>query len=195
MTSWDEYKSYWDAHWGVTGPETFVTRLTQEQYDEYYRLVFEDMEKRDVRVVFDLGCGTGLMVPTVRNFWPDAFYIGMDICADAIQFARSQYPEEHWLYMTGPRLPGKADMIIVISVFTHISQADTEKYLEVIRDALNPGGRAVVSVHINTESPIAGGIPRVDYNPVHFEEILTAHGFRVLSITDGIQRYYEIEPC
>lgn len=195
MTSWDDYKSYWDAHWGVTGPDTFVTRMTQDQYNEYYAEVFGNMEQREVKVLFDLGCGTGLMVPIVRKMWPEARYIGMDICDDAIQFARRQYPELDWLNMHGPRLPGKADMILVISVFTHITQADTEQYLDIIREALNPGGRAVVSVHIDTESLIIGGIPRVDYNPAYFENIISTHGFRILSVTDGIQRYYEVEPC
>lgn len=195
MTGWNDYRDYWDAHWRRIGEQYFVTDMDQPTYDAYNLDIFSHYQKRKVKTIFDLGCGTGLLVPVVRQLWPDAKYTGLDICKDAIEAARAKYPDETWIVMDGPKLPGKADLIIVHSVFTHIGLPDTELYLDVIRAALNPGGRASLSIHIETDRDYSGSIGRMDHQPAFFESLLHKHGFAVLCHVDKRQRCYEVEPC
>ena len=194
--NWTAYQNYWDAHWRHVGPDTFVTDMAPDVYNAYLEKIFSGYQQdRRVSMVFDLGCGTGGLVPTIMKLWPQAYYIGLDICAEAISFAKSKYPAFKWIVLNKPGLPGMADLIVCHSVFTHISVDDTEKYLDVIREALHPKGRASLSIHGNTPQPAVGGIGRMDINPVYFEQLLFEHGFKILSTSEYRQRYYEVEAC
>jgi trans-aconitate methyltransferase len=193
--NWNTYQEYWDEHWSIVGPRWFVTDMSEDEYNAYLYGIYRTYRITAGATIYDLGCGTGLFVPTVKRLWPSANYTGFDICAEAIEFARARYPEYTWVKLDAPELQGKADLIIVISVFTHISQADTEHYLDVIHDALNPGGKASVSIHTDCNQGINGNIYTVNYEPGYFEGILQAHGFKILSHTDRRQRHYEVEPC
>jgi SAM-dependent methyltransferase len=193
--NWTSYQNYWDAHWRHVGPDTFVTDMSPEIYNAYLEELFSSYQKREVKTVFDLGCGTGGMVPTALKLWPGAHYTGLDICEEAINWCKAAYPKLTWVLLKKPGLPGIADLIICHSVFTHISQADTERYLEIIHQALAPGGRASLSIHTDSPDGPRGNIGRVDYNPAYFESLLSMNGYRVLSVTDMRQRYYEVEAC
>lgn len=194
-TTWDDYKSYWSNHFYRTGPRYFVTGMEQAEYNLYYGEMFSYFHDREVKTVFDLGCGTGMMIPLMNQLYPGVRYVGLDISGPAIEYNREMFPDYEWVLMTSPTLPGKADLILVISVFTHIKLEDTGEYLDVIREALNPGGRAIISIHVNSEQGAVGSIPRVDIEPACFEDLLAEHGFKILCWVEGIQRYYEVEPC
>jgi trans-aconitate methyltransferase len=193
--NWTAYQNYWDAHWRHVGPDTFVTDMPPVVYDAYLEELFSNYQKREVNTIFDLGCGTGGMVPTALKLWPGAQYTGLDICKEAIDYCKQKYPQLTWVVMDKPALPGYADLIICHSVFTHISEEDTRKYLEIIRGSLNLGGRASLSIHTDSPDGPRGNIGRVDYNHAYFESLLSMNGFRILSMTDMRQRYYEVEAC
>jgi SAM-dependent methyltransferase len=189
---WDEYRTYWEAHARNVGMETVITNMNLQQYTDYYRPLFQRIASSvSVETVFDVACGTGMIVPLVRELWPHCRYTGYDIARPMIVYAQAHYPKEQWVLMDGFQLPVRsADLLICTSLFTHLIPTDAPGYLQEILFALRPGGMAVISIHTETNAPVSGGIPRIDYRPAVFEVMLAAAGFEIGGHWDGIQRHY-----
>ena len=149
--SWQYYDAFWEGKFERVGVERFVTDLYGDVYTEYLKAIFQHYPNHFKRIT-DLGCGTGGLVPVVKEYWPSAQYRGYDICAAAIEHNRAQFGSEQFqfVHMTEPTLPpNSCDLLVCISVFTHISIEDTEHYLDVIREALTDDGLASLSIHIH----------------------------------------------
>ena len=192
---WSHYRDYWNQHAGNVGPQHAVWATTWPEYIAYYRPIVKKLAPAKVETIFDVGCGAGMMVPLLEELYPKAYYIGLDISPVMITHCQIERPDLDWRLMPNFDLPGKADLIIMHSVLTHITGADAERYLGEIRVALNPGGRASISIH--TEPPdgqlLSGDVRRVDYALAFFEALLAKHGLKVIDYVDGLQRYYGVE--
>jgi SAM-dependent methyltransferase len=194
MTNFDDYRNYWNDLATRATPQGAVTHLTPEQYIEYYIPILRDLAPAKVRKVFDVGCGAGMLVPVIQKLWPKAKYIGYDISWVMIESDKAKYPELEWVLLEEFKLPARAaDFIIFHSVLTHVYEDDARFYLSTIRGALRAGGRASVSIHINSAKGYQGGIGRVDIEPAYFVTMLESLGLRVIDYRDGIQRYYAVE--
>jgi SAM-dependent methyltransferase len=190
--NWDAYKTYWEAHAATVGMETVITHMNLQQYTDYYRPLYQKVaETISVEAIYDVACGTGMLVPLLREIWPHANYTGFDIAKPMIDYAGEHYPSESWVLMKEFKLPVRqADLLVCTSLFTHLYPLDAPEYLQEILFALRPGGLALISIHIDTLAGVAGNIGRIDYTPAVFETMLVAAGFEVGGHWDGIQRHY-----
>lgn len=83
--------------------------------------------------ILDFGCNNGLLLDTAKDKIAHENYTGMDICVDALEFAKNKYPGAKWIHYDGfnqeynpngdknllPIISEYYDLIIAHSVFTH----------------------------------------------------------------------------
>lgn len=65
--------------------------------------------------ILDLGCGTGYFYPALRHRFPEAEYLGLDLAAGMVEFARQRFPQaDRWLVGDAEALPlaaGSVDLV------------------------------------------------------------------------------------
>jgi SAM-dependent methyltransferase len=126
--------------------------------------------------VLDVGCGSGRLARELVGILraPGA-YVGFDVDPEAIAWCRQAYAGHlHASFVHADlangfyaprgggsaaayRFPvpdGWADCVVATSVFTHLLEADTARYLDESRRVLAPGGRLVASFLLG---PAPGG--------------------------------------
>ncbi len=108
-------------------------------------------------VVADIGSGTGYFSARFANMTPKGRVYGVDTEPDMVEFLADRAKREglkNVIAVTGapddPRLPEKADLIILVDVFHHIG--DRERYFRKLRDSLKPGGRLAI-IDFRMDSP------------------------------------------
>ena len=119
--------------------------------------------------VLDIGCGCGRTAQVLRDaYWRNrpffaGTYIGVDVDGEAIAWCTDHFPSDrfrfHRLDMfssvynpTGatqqpdlPVDPASVDLVLCLSLFTHLLEPDVNYYLRQIRRVLRPGGAAYVT--------------------------------------------------
>ncbi len=95
----------------------------------------------------DVGCGSGHLATNLRD-WP-GYYLGVDVVQDLLDYAaaNSRLDFEFCLSLdlTIPCPDNTQDLVCFFSVFTHLTQIETYRYLSEASRILKPGGRAVFS--------------------------------------------------
>ena len=112
----------------------------------------------------DLGCGTGLTIPALREAgWS---VVGVDVSADQLRAARERVGESAALVQADAHeLPFEAgEFDAVVSILTHTDFDDPRRVFAEARRVLHPGGTFVyVGVHPCFGSPFierSDGLPR-----------------------------------
>jgi len=100
-------------------------------------------------VIADIGSGTGYFAMRFANMVPKGRVYGVDIEPDMVAYLAERAKREkreNVVALTGtpddPRLPEKADLILMVDVFHHIE--DRERYLRKLSGYLKPGGRVAI---------------------------------------------------
>jgi trans-aconitate methyltransferase len=191
MGNWAVYSDYWDNHARDVGHARAVTGLDEAQYPVVIGKVLDLLAPPVVRHVVDVGCGAGLTYPLVRERWPQATYIGLDVSAEMVRFCKAQYPEADWRLIERPELPDESvDFIICHSVFTHIVPQDVIAYLQEFWNVLSPKGTISASIHVDCAEGCRGDVTRMDYAPAWFEQQVEQCGLQVFDIVMGHQWTY-----
>ena len=106
----------------------------------------------DVRDVLDIGCGTGRMLVGLHFDDPGRRLVGVDIQQELVDWSRSHLPDvASW--QVGPLAPpldlpaASFDLVLLISVFTHLPLDLQRAWLAEVRRLLRPGGRALITLH------------------------------------------------
>lgn len=118
----------------------------------------------------DVGCGTGLMGIAARPFIQEGgSYLGIDVMEKDIAFCRTNYPKGEFdflhfdlanpMYATHqkqelipwPVAANSKDMVVALSVWTHLSERDARYYLKEVARVLKPGKKAIISFFILDE--------------------------------------------
>jgi SAM-dependent methyltransferase len=100
--------------------------------------------------VLDLGCGCGRILRWYADESPRVALHGSDISADAIAWDRENLPFARF-EVNGPQPPlpfadGSFDLVIAISVVTHLAEPLQLAWLDEIKRVLRPGGILLVTV-------------------------------------------------
>ncbi len=105
-----------------------------------------------VRSVLDVGCGTGRLLVGWHVDSPARRLVGTDLNGTLIDWDRANLGSVATWDVNGlhPPLPYPAsayDLVILASVFTHLSLGNQKAWLGEIRRLVAPGGHAVVTLH------------------------------------------------
>jgi len=197
VDNWQAYRNHWDSHTKHVGAVMAVSGMDQPMYTNYYHHILPWLFPRTipVKLIYDIGCGAGRILPALKTFYPDARYVGLDISKELLDFCKTTYPEREWILIDDVYLPEeKADFIMMHSVLTHIYEDDARRWLKCVHDHLAPEGTASLSIHIMNDKnkTLTGNIIRIDYNPSYFQSMLEEAGFQVFDVVDSIQRYYGV---
>lgn len=93
--------------------------------------------------VLDVGCGEGSRLVTLLP--PSQFGWGVDIDKYAINLAKKQYPDQHFLIYTGEKLPYKSgtfDLVYSAFVLEHVQ--NPANFLSEIIRVCRPGGMIII---------------------------------------------------
>jgi len=98
-------------------------------------------------VIADLGCSSGYLLEELRERWPDALLVGVDLVASGLRNASRNVPEAELVLADVTRLPfGDAtiDAVVSANLLEHVPD-DSAALAEIVR-VLRPGGRAAIIV-------------------------------------------------
>ena len=108
-------------------------------------------------VIADIGSGTGYFTLRFAHMVPEGRVYGADTEPDMVKYLAERAKREGLGNVTAlaaapgdPRLPEKADLIILVDVFHHVE--NRERYFSKLRDSLKPGGRVAV-IDFRMDSP------------------------------------------
>jgi cyclopropane fatty-acyl-phospholipid synthase-like methyltransferase len=105
----------------------------------------------------DIGSGTGYFSARFANMVPQGRVYGVDTEPDMVKYLAERARREGLKNITAiagapddPRLPEKADLIILVDVYHHIG--NREQYFSRLQKSLKPGGRLAV-IDFRMDSP------------------------------------------
>ncbi len=144
-------------------------------------------------VIADVGSGTGYFAVRLATMVPKGRVYGVDTEPDMVKYLAERAKREkrsNIVAVAGapdsPRLPEKADLILLVDVYHHIDQR--ERYFRNLRASLKPGGRIAV-IDFRMESP--DGPPRAArIEPQRVIDELKAAGYGLARQHDFLPNQY-----
>jgi len=129
-----------------------------------FQTIFCQNLKSENNVVFDIGCGTGLLgIAAEPHVNEGGKYIGIDVSVRDIGFCKRHFKQENFEFIhfdihnttyagrqDGESIPwpvddNSMDMATALSVWTHLNENDACYYFKEVYRILKPGGKAVIS--------------------------------------------------
>lgn len=97
----------------------------------------------------DVGCGSGRAAFALREE-ERLSYLGIDVVPDLIDYARAKADRADWRFelisdIAIPAEDASADIILIMSVFTHLKPGEIKTYLAECVRVLKLGGRVIAS--------------------------------------------------
>ena len=109
-------------------------------------------------IVADIGAGTGYFSVRFANMLPKGRVYGVDTEPGMVKHLADRAKREGLKNVTAvaakpgdPRLPEKADLIILVDVYHHVE--GRERYFRQLQNSLKPGGRVAV-IDFRMDSPV-----------------------------------------
>lgn len=139
---------------GFSGAEQWAKRFDDPRRDasQKPREVIDALALKPDSVIADIGSGTGYFAVRFARMVPKGRVYGVDIEPDMVKYLTERAEREGLKNLTAvmgtpsdPRLPERADLIVMVNVFHHI--ADRERYFRNLRGSLKPGGRIAIIDH------------------------------------------------
>lgn len=119
--------------WAHEGLADYRVRQTLEQVGNHPRRIL------------DYGCGQGKWTPLLRDMFPDAEIVGIDISEVAIAKASQKFPQHQFLVFDGDRASledNGFDLVFSFHVLEHV--IDVVASIKDIARLLRPGGHACI---------------------------------------------------
>ena len=120
--------------------------------------VIEALALRPDAVIADIGSGTGYFSARFAHMVPKGRVYGIDTQPEMVKYLAERAKREglnNVIAVAGkpgdPRLPEKADLIVLIDVYHHIEAR--ERYFRQLRSSLKPDGRITV-IDFRMDSPV-----------------------------------------
>lgn len=131
-------------------------------------------------VIADIGSGTGYFSARFANMLPKGRVYGVDTEPDMVKYLAARAKREglkNVIAVAGapgdPRLPEKADLIILVDVYHHVG--DRERYFRKLSASLKPGGRIAI-IDFRMDSP-EGPPKRARIEPDRVKDELKSAGY------------------
>jgi SAM-dependent methyltransferase len=144
-------------------------------------------------VVADIGAGTGYFSVRFAHMLPKGRVYGVDTEPGMVKHLADRARREglkNVFAVTGepgdPRLPEKADLVILVDVYHHVE--NRERYFRLLQNSLKPGGRvAVIDFHM--DSPV-GPPPRARVEPDRVKDEMKRAGYALAQEHDFLPHQY-----
>ena len=109
---------------------------------------------RDFGSLLDWGCGCGRFLRYFRDIDADLAITGADVDREAVEWVATNFPFVRGvslpLHPPSPLQPSAHDLIIGISIFTHLGEPEQFEWLEELQRVAAPGAVLLMSVHGET---------------------------------------------
>ena len=179
-----DYAAYWNDHARKVGHREAVTPLTDQEYRELYLDELKQLGPEVPKRILDYGCGPALLLPIVRQLWPEADYHGVDVSEEMIRHCQLKHQDNSIFHKLPDYLmiQDSWDFLICHSIFTHIRLEDAIRLLRELHSLITPGGVASISIldePLDSGANFQGCLERVDYNKQFFEGMLVQAGFSI----------------
>jgi ubiquinone/menaquinone biosynthesis C-methylase UbiE len=134
-----------------SGAEQWAHVFDDPNRDEWQKPheVIQALALKPDAVIADIGSGTGYFAVRLANMVPQGRVYGVDIEPDMVKYLSDRAKREkrdNVVAIAGapdnPRLPEKADLILMVDVFHHIE--DRDAYFRKLEAFLKPGGRIAI---------------------------------------------------
>ena len=144
--------------------ETAMARAVGGAYTETgwrQRQVLESLGLKSADYVIDIGAGSGRLSTALKDL-SDLRYLGIDVVPEVLEFARQKCGRDDWTFklVESIEIPEKdrvADFVVFFSVFTHLKEKESFRYLQEAKRVLKKGGIIVFS-YLDSENPMHAGI-------------------------------------
>jgi ubiquinone/menaquinone biosynthesis C-methylase UbiE len=139
--------------------------------------------------LLEVGCGTGFVLQSIHQEFPEARTVGTEIYTAGLAFAAKRLPGVELLQMDARKLPYEAefDLVVAFDVIEHI--LEDELVLQNFHRAIKPGGGCLITVpqHQWLWSPMdEAACHQRRYSATELHTKVEAAGFRVLRSTSFV---------
>jgi ubiquinone/menaquinone biosynthesis C-methylase UbiE len=136
-------------------------KFKQELYDEYInKEIYDGFEwLQGSKKILDYGCGTGTSIELYRKLSLERheLFWGVDISAAALEKAKQNYPEDHFVRVQNNDLSSiesnTFNAAYILHVLHHTNSKDHPKIFAEIYRVLNSGGKLFIS-DLSSRNPI-----------------------------------------
>lgn len=184
----DHYAPFYDQH--------LTTHLKYSVPDTiacYLEDFFDESDKKNLKII-DLGCGTGLLGETVRD-WKKQM-IGIDLSPEMIQVAEQKNCYEELVVgdIAERILPYKhADLVLAADVFTYVG--DLSLITQRVKNTLNDGGYFIFTVEKGLIEPFQlQQTIRYTHHRKYLDKLSTDHDFPIITIDNIALRRQKGKP-
>jgi len=164
--------------------------------------LLKDMGLLPDSTILDVGCGTGHLINPLKSYLVSTKnYVGIDLVQKAVDYCKKHYPEFEFHKNEMVKLPNlgrKFDMIVLLSVFTHMYPNEIKELLIEMKKFLKDDSSIVLTVSINQHiSSYTGDRTHVQMTEKLFLDIVKSAGFSKIKRHPkrelGIQTIYQIQ--
>ena len=111
--------------------------------------------------ILDFGCGVGLNIPYLREYFPNTNLFGCDISQESIKIASNNYTYCNFSVINTPveleQFKDKITVAFASTVLHHIRPEEHQKWIIGLSNAINAGGYLMIFEH-NMRNPITAKI-------------------------------------
>jgi trans-aconitate methyltransferase len=108
-------------------------------------------QNRYPQSILDYGCGVGMNIPYLRQYFPDSPLFGCDVSKESIRLAKSQIDYCQFDVIETPRdlkiYEGKIDCVFISTVLHHIKPGEHKIWLKALCDTMKEGSYMVIFEH------------------------------------------------
>jgi predicted methyltransferase len=155
--------------------------------------VIQALGLRPDAVIADIGAGTGYFAVRFANMVPAGKVYAVDVEPDMVRYLAERAKKEKRANLVAvkgaagdPRLPEKADLVVLVDVYHHIEQR--ERYFRALAASLKPGGRVAV-IDFRMDSP-SGPPKSARVAPERVKAELAAAGYALSEEHGFLPRQY-----
>jgi ubiquinone/menaquinone biosynthesis C-methylase UbiE len=152
-------QSHHTGHHSFSDAEAWSKKFDDPKRDAWQKPheVIQALKLKPDAVVADIGAGTGYFAVRFANMVPKGRVFGVDTEPDMVKFLNARAKRENLGNLTAvaadpgnPRLPEKADLVILVDVYHHIDKR--EQYFRQLQQSLKSEGRVAV-IDFKMDSP------------------------------------------
>ena len=118
---------------------------------------------QNTHYVIDVGAGSGRLANALKDL-PKLRYLGTDVVSDLLKFAQRKCSRDDWSFQLAhkieiPETDSVADFVVFFSVFTHLREKESFRYLQEAKRVMKDNGVIVVSFlepHIELHTSLVG---------------------------------------